>query len=158
MPCLLFICTANICRSPVAEGLTRQRLEKEKMAGWMVASAGTWAMQQRGAADNSLLLLAEREIDMRAHQAQMVDEPLLARADLVLCMAQGHVEALQAEFPQHAYKIYLLSAMTGRRFSVADPYGQDLDAYRHMVREVDQLIEQGWPNIVALAQENAAGR
>jgi protein-tyrosine-phosphatase len=88
----------------------------------------------------------------------MVDEVLLARADLVLCMAQGHVEALQAEFPQHAHKIYLLSAMTGRAYSVADPYGQDIGAYRRMVKEVDDLINTGWPNIVTLAQENTAGR
>lgn len=157
MPHLLFICTANICRSPVAEGLTRQRLEREGMADWTVSSAGTWALQRRGAAENSLLLLTERDIDMSAHRAQMVNESLLAHADLVLCMTQGHLEALQAEFPQHAHKIYLLSAMNGRSFSVADPYGQDLDSYRRMVEEVAQLIDEGWPNIVALARENATG-
>lgn len=157
MPHLLFVCTANICRSPVAEGLTRQRLDRNGLGDWTVSSAGTWALQNRGAAENSLQLLAERGIDMHQHRATIVEEEQLAEADLVLCMESGHVEALQTEFPQHAHKIFLLTAMSGRGYSVADPYGQEMDAYRRMIQEMDALLEKGWANIVTLAQENAAG-
>jgi protein-tyrosine phosphatase len=72
MPHILFICTANICRSPVAEGLLRRRLEDEGLADWTVSSAGTWAQLRRGAASTSVELLAGRDIDISDHRAREV--------------------------------------------------------------------------------------
>lgn len=158
MPHVLFVCTANICRSPVAEGLLRQRLQARGLAGWQVSSAGTWAMQQRSASENSVIVMAAQGIDIRAHRAQMVSGELLAVVDLVLCMETGHAEALQVEFPDYANKIYLLTEMVGRHYSISDPYGAPLPAYKSMANEVADLIDRGLENIVVLAQQNALAR
>ena len=158
MPHILFICTANICRSPVAEGLLRRRLEKEGMTSWTVASAGTWAQLKRGAASNSIRVMADQGIDIREHQARLVTAEMLEEADLVLCMEQGHAEALRNEFPDTADKIYLLSEMVGRKYSIGDPYGGPLPEYRRMATDVGEIITDGFEQIVELAEKNATSQ
>jgi len=114
-------------------------------------------MIERGAARYSCEILAEQGLDLSAHQARMIDEHMLAEADLVLCMESGHVEALQTEFPAHAKKLYLLSEMVGRKYSISDPYGQPRDAYERMVKELTGLIDEGLDRIVAIVEANHTG-
>jgi protein-tyrosine phosphatase len=155
MPNILVVCTANICRSPVGEVVLRDRLHKQGLTNWTVASAGTWAEPDRNAATFSRQLMAAQGFDLEAHRSHMVTEPDLAAADLVLVMEMGHAEALRAEFPQHAGKIYLLSEMAGPRYSITDPYGGPLEAYQEMVTELTTLIEKGLPRIMQLARAKA---
>ncbi|MFQ5400318.1 MAG: low molecular weight phosphotyrosine protein phosphatase [Anaerolineae bacterium] len=157
MPNILVVCTANICRSPVGEAILRARLQERGLHNWRVSSAGTWAMIERRAARFSREILAEQGLDLSAHQARMIDEHMLAKADLVLCMESGHVEALQTEFPAHAKKLYLLSEMVGRKYSISDPYGQPRDAYERMVKELTSLIDDGLDRIVAIVEANHTG-
>lgn len=152
---VLFVCTANICRSPVAEGVFRNRLAKQNMSGWTVSSTGTWAMQVRGASRNSVIVMERVGIDISQHQARMVDSDMLAEADLVICMESNHAEALRAEFPSEAHKIYMLTEMIGRRYNITDPYGGPLPEYERMANDVTSLIDEGFANIVKLAQENS---
>lgn len=155
MPHVLMICTANICRSPVAEGLLRDRLQKRALTDWTVSSAGTWAQVKRGASQNSVIVMDDRGLDISNHQSQMVEAHHLRQADLVLCMETGHAEALRAEFHQYAPKIHLLTEMAGRNYSVSDPYGQSLNAYKLMANEVEEIIDEGLDEIIRLAEENA---
>lgn len=155
---ILVVCTANICRSPVGEALLRDRLQKRGLEDWVVSSAGTWAQVKRGASQYSVELMAEQGLDISAHQAQMVEAKHLATADLLLCMERGHAEALRAEFPESADKIYLFSEMVGKKYSISDPYGRSREAYELMVTDLSDIIDQGLDKIVALAEVNAARR
>ena len=154
MPHILFVCTANICRSPVAEAVLRHRLEERGMEEWTVRSAGTWAIQERGAAQNSIRVLAERGIDISDHRSRMVSSELLKEADLILCMESGHVEALKAEFPEAVGRIHLLSEMAGESFSISDPYREPLEQYQRMANTVTDLIDGGLQRIIDLAWAN----
>ncbi len=154
---ILVVCTANICRSPVAEAVLRDRLHQAGLTDWTVSSAGTWAIVARQASRFSTELMAEKGLDISNHAAAMVDEDRLKTADLVLCMESGHAEALKVEFPQFAHKIFLLSEMVGYHYSISDPYGGPIAAYRNMVQEVTRLIEGGLPRIVELAEDGAKG-
>ena len=151
MPHILFICTANICRSPVAEGLLRRRLAEEGLSDWTVSSAGTWAQLQRGAASTSIELLAERGIDIGDHRAREVTRQAVETADLILCMEAGHAEALRVEFPEAAERIYRLSEMAGAKENIKDPYGGPYQGYVRMVDELAELIEAGLPRILGVA-------
>jgi len=158
MPQILLVCTANVCRSPVAEALLKQRLHEQGYNDWVVKSAGTWATFPRSASRYSIELMAERDIDIHSHRAQMIDESLLRESDLVLCMEEGHVEALQIEFSTYRAKIYTLSEMVAKRYSIADPYGGPRSAYEDMVAELSQLVDVGFERIVALVEENSRQR
>ncbi len=151
---ILVICTANICRSPVVEGLITDRLEKQGYTNWTIHSAGTWAQNGRSVTQYSAEVMQEIEnIDIFAHSARMVTAEILGEADLVLCMTKNHVEALRVEFHDHAAKIYLLSQMVdNRRYNIADPYGSAKPNYVRMYKQVKDLVEQGLPRIVELAQ------
>lgn len=155
---IIIVCTANICRSPVVHALLADRLQRNGYQDWQVTSAGTWAEYGQLASNFSVEVLAEQGFDISGHRSQPINEELLAWADLVLCLATGHAEALKAEFRSEKHKIYLLSAMSGRPYSVHDPYGEPRFAYEQMVQEVTKLVDDGLPRIIELGQENQRRR
>lgn len=153
-PHILIICTANICRSPVAEVLLRTRLAAAGLADWVVVSAGTWAEKGHPAAPFSIALMAERGLNLHPHRSQPVTALLMQQADLLLCLETGHANTLRAAYPTHQHKIYTIRQMVNKRGSVRDPYGGSRRHYEHMVAEVDDLIEHGFSRIQTLAQGN----
>jgi protein-tyrosine phosphatase len=157
MPHILIVCTANICRSPVAEVLLRDRLQRLGLGDWTVSSAGTWAEPGRAAAAYSRSLMAQLGFDLSSHRSRAIEEADLAQADLILGMESGHVEALRVEFEAHADRIFLLSQMVGLRYSVSDPYGGPLSGYQRMIIELTGLIDDGLPRIVELAKARPEG-
>ncbi len=157
MPHILFVCTANICRSPVGEGLLRHLWQQRRVAGWSVGSAGTWAVTGQPASPYSVQVMAERGIDISRHRSRKLNDQLLQQTSLVLCMEWRHVATVQAEFPAHAAKIFTLGQMSGAKGDVADPYGSPLANYRKMAAEVAALLDAGYGRMMALAGENTAG-
>ncbi len=153
---ILVVCTANICRSPVGEALLRQRLLQRGLESWTVSSSGTWAQVERKAARYSIKLMAEQGLDLNQHRASMIEVDDLQAADLILCMESGHVEALKAEFPAHAERIYLISEMVEKRYNIQDPYRRSQGTYQQMIAELTGIIDIGLDRIIALAEENAA--
>src|SRR5215203_4249684 len=103
MPTIVFVCTANICRSPVTQALFSDWVKRQDLGGqglpdaWRVLSAGTWAEPGALAATYAREALAAQGLDLAAHRAQRVEAPLMAQADLVVCMTRSHCEALRAE-------------------------------------------------------------
>ena len=156
---IVMICTGNVCRSPFAEKLLQHHLNKiEACADWVVSSAGTNIDAQVKASYGSVVMAAERGLDLDAHVAQAVSAEIIQNADLLLCMTHKHKQALQQAYGTHADKVYLLSEMVGVECDVADPFEEPLEAYRVMAEEVEQLIEQGLPKIIDLASLNATSR
>jgi protein-tyrosine phosphatase len=153
-PFILVVCTANICRSPVAEVLLRMKLHAAGFKNWTVVSAGTWAAEGHRAAPFSIDLMAERGLDIRSHRSQPVTERLMQQANLVLCMETGHARTLRQAYPAHQRKTYTIRQMIKKRGSVRDPYGGARRQYERMVAEVDDLIDRGFPRIQTLAQGN----
>jgi protein-tyrosine-phosphatase len=149
---ILVVCTANICRSPVGEAVLRDRLQSRGLTDWTVASAGTWGLDGHGASQYSIQVMAEKGLDLQAHQARTITEKMLGEADLVVCMESGHVEAIKAEFLHYQEKVFLLSQMIGRRYSISDPYGGPLEGYQRMAEEVTNIIDEGLEKIISLAQ------
>jgi protein-tyrosine-phosphatase len=159
MPSILLVCTANICRSPMAEVMLRRKLENEGMPGeWQVSSAGTWATDGIRASEMGVAVMRERGLDTGAHRSRAVTDAILAEADLILTMTSGHAEALRAEFPEARGRIRLLSEMSGPPYDVRDPYGGTLDQYRQTANELESLIDRGIERIVELAAQNEARR
>lgn len=152
MPSVLFVCTANVCRSPMAMALWRKKLGAAA-DDWRIASAGTWAMDGERAASLAQAVLAGREIDLSTHRSRSVTREMLRPFNLILTMERGHKEALRAEFPEFATRIYLLHEMVGNIREVRDPMGSTLIDFQDTVREIDEILTQGYDRICELASD-----
>ena len=117
MPKILIICTANLCRSPMAAALLRRKLNAEKMVDWQVGSAGTWARDGNPAPEYGRRLMASVGMDISHHRSRVVTKEILNDADLILTMEEGHKEALRAEFPSAGPRVSMAFS-SPRRFSL----------------------------------------
>lgn len=149
---ILIVCSANQCRSPMAEGLLRRRLTSAGIAERVqVSSAGTWARAGVPATPTAVEVMAERGIDISAHRSQEVSAEILAEADLVLVMTRSHAESLIAEFPDAAPRILSFAGLIGGSFDIADPVGLPAADYRATADELLRLIDAGWGRILSAA-------
>jgi len=128
---VLFVCTGNICRSPMAEYLFRARAPKT--LGWNALSAGTSAAPDWPASPESVIALQERGIDGNQHRSQSVTRELLKAADLIVTMTTRHRQDLIRFDPSSASKIRLMTSFgaSGEGRDIPDPIGLSLDVYRH---------------------------
>ena len=154
MPSVLFVCTANQFRSPIAAACLRELLARENLEHeWRVESAGTWAedgLRTPGFAARAADSLGLGGLE--SHRTRQVDQELLERFDLILVMEAGHKEALCAEFPSVCRRVYLLSELVdGLPYDIPDPAvpGVDPGAAGSMIFD---LIARGGDKILKLAQ------
>jgi len=149
MPTLLFVCTGNTGRSPMAAALLSAWLDRRGLAeAWQVWSAGLAA--EEGAPPEALAreVLAERALDIAAHRARRITAELVAASQLIVCMTRAHQRALQRDFPSAAPKTMLFSAWARQAFDVPDPYGAPKSVYVALCEQLEQLIEQGGEDLL----------
>lgn len=141
---ILFVCTANICRSPMAETIFNA-LAKDKGLAFRARSAGTAALVGKPMAPNAVAVLEELGIYPEDHQARQVDRAMLAEAELVLAMGPRHVAALRRLCDGLAGEIYTLpeyATGVSSDETISDPYGHTISTYRSSVRQLLRYIEQ----------------
>jgi len=133
---LLFVCTGNTCRSPMAEGIFNVYAAAEHLNA-SAESAGIMVTGAAPACDNAILTAAEYGADLSSHRARRINESMIDACDAVLCMTYGHQSVLERMFPQYAEKIMCLSSE-----DIADPYGGDLKLYRQTAEQIDAAIRK----------------
>ena len=149
MSVVMFVCTGNICRSPMAEGLLRDKLAREGLAGrHQVLSTGVWAVEGRPASANAVAVMDERGIDIHDHIARTITADDMAEADLILVMSRDHAQMIRNTWPQYDWQVFRLSEMIGKRKEIEDPYGGSLKEYRACADLIARYIEQGFKRIL----------
>jgi protein-tyrosine-phosphatase len=137
---LLFVCTANICRSPMADALARRYAEER---GWTyeILSAGTHAREGDAAAANAVKAVREVGGDLSGHRSQPMTEELARWADRILVMEMRHAADVRERFPIADEKVQLLGTFGGL-VEIDDPYGSWIFTYRRRRDEIRRCVEQ----------------
>ncbi len=150
MPSILFVCSANQCRSPMGEVLFRQLLEEKGEADeWRVESAGVWAYQGAKATQNAQVVMVERGLNLEGHRSQPTDQALLKQFDIIIVMEEEHKVVLQERNPTLAERILTIRELVGGHGDFDDPVGGSEKVYRRAAGAIFNLLSEGWTKIKA---------
>ena len=128
---ILFVCTGNTCRSPMAECMMRALAGD----GWQIASAGTYAMIGAPASIGAQRAMQRRGLSLKNHRSQAVTSVLLSQMDLIIGMSQSHILQLRMMYPDCQTPM--------RAFDdppISDPYGGDDAAYERAARDIERQL------------------
>ncbi len=158
---VMFVCTGNTCRSPMAEGILRQMAENEGLEYMDVTSAGMSTYDGYPATTFAVRAAHSAGIDISSiHSTQLMSE-LMHEADLVLALAKNHYDQMLSLYPENAHKVFLLKAFPERgavpELSVADPIGLDLVFYEQTFAEIKAELERIWPHIKSMYDNKIQG-
>jgi protein-tyrosine-phosphatase len=143
---IVFVCTGNICRSPMAEYMLRARMKES--SDWKIASAGLAACPGLPASAAAVHVLARDGIDLSSHRSRALDRSLVDAADVLVVMTAAHSDQIRMLFPQAMGQVFLLTSFCEHGGDVPDPIGSSVDAY---VRTRD-LIDRALPDLVSFLE------
>ena len=141
---VLFVCRANVCRSPMAEAIF-DALAGDKGLGWRAESAGVAALEGEDVTPNARAALEEVGIHAGGHRARQVGRGMLEGADLVLAMGPRQVAALRRDFGGLSGKVHALPAYAvgaPDEEGIPDPYGHTMTAFRASLRQLLEHVER----------------
>ncbi len=146
MVTILFVCTGNTCRSPMAEGIFRDMLAKKTGCpvdlltsnGYKVLSAGVMAYNSAPPTPEAVAVCKEMGVDISSHKAKLLHAEMINQADIIFVMSRMHYNALLQMVPQAKARTFML----GGDRDIADPIGEDIDGYRRCANEIVNYLRE----------------
>ena len=148
---ILTVCTGNICRSPIAEGILKKLLADSHSI--KISSAGTHALDGNPASEFALITAHENGIDISGHCSRPLDKKLIRNSNFILCMEPIQIEWILSLDPSVYEKVYNLAEFSGdeNKKKIPDPYGSSLREYRECFKDIALCLNSFVPTIISSA-------
>ena len=146
MTTIICVCTANVCRSPMAAALLKTALDNR--GDIEVLSAGVSAIPNAGPSENAARIMGQVGIDISGHTSTQLTEDLVQRSSLILVMTRSHKNEILRSFPDAGKKVKLLGEYNAQKteksddnLDIRDPIGLPLEDYQHCYHDIKKAIE-----------------
>ena len=132
---ILVVCVGNICRSPMAEALLKQRYPRKN-----IDSAGVGALVGHPADPAALEIMTAQQLDITKHIAKQLDENLAKKADIIFTMSDGQTKWIEERWPFCRGKTFKLGHWKNK--DIADPYKHEMSAFKTAYQDIVDSLEQ----------------
>lgn len=158
---ILFVCTGNTCRSPIAEGILKKMLKEDGIEHLTVSSAGISGLENIPASPFAIEVAKLRSVDLSLHRSHQLTKKMLEEADLILTMSQEHLDYIRRIDRKAREKAFLLRVFPqphplsnedqnqGVLF-IKDPIGGSLEDYKRSFLEIEKEVKRIFPDILRL--------
>lgn len=152
---ILFVCSGNSCRSPIAEGLLKAKLAADFKDNVVVQSAGTLGINGNPATEYAIHVTDELGGDIEQHRSQGLTEELVREADIIFCMAPEHEKYIVSLIPEVRENVFLLRSFargSEEKFTekIEDPIGASLEVYQQCGEFIDEELDRILPTLKKL--------
>lgn len=143
---ILFVCTGNTCRSPMAAKIMQKKAIESKL-NLEVQSAGIFALEGYPASEHAKSIMKEYGMADH-HETTRISNEILKWADIVLTMTMEHKRILNEQWPEYTDKVYSLKEFirsengTNHHLDIEDPFGGSVEIYRSTAKEIEEAIDQ----------------
>jgi len=141
---ILFVCTGNTCRSPMAEALFRSILEAEGYDNeYECSSAGVYAFEGDSSTVEAIEAMKKYGLDISKHYARILDYEMIQNAYIILTMTKDHKRMILDVYPEAADKVFTLKEFAGYTeddWDISDPFGFDVDIYEACAEEIETVL------------------
>ncbi len=143
---VMFVCTGNICRSAMAEGILK-KIAIDKKLDLEVYSSGIYAEDGDNATYNAIYVARNYDIDISSHRATNIRNSKIDKMDIILCATKSHKDAVIYMYPNLEGKVYTIKEYAeldnnGKDIDIRDPWGYDVEIYNNCILEIERCIEE----------------
>ncbi len=142
----MFICTGNICRSAMAEGMMKKKIKENNIKA-QVFSCGIYAQTGEEPTNHAVEVMKQYNVDITAHRATNIRDSKIKEMDVILCATNSHKQNVKYLYPELKEKIYTMKeyaglAKNGKDLDIQDPWGYDRNVYQHCAEEIQESLEK----------------
>lgn len=143
---IMFICTGNICRSAMAEGIMKKIVE-DKNIDAKIYSCGIYAETGDYATYNAIEAASQYDVDISSHRATNIRKSKIEEMDLILCATQSHKQSVIHLYPNLKEKVYTMKEYAkldknGQDLDIKDPWGYDINVYNNCAIEIEKCLQE----------------
>ena len=141
---IMFICTGNICRSAMAEGMMK-KLAKDDNLDLDICSCGIYAEDGNYATYNAVEAAKYYDVNIEGHRATNISKSKIREMDIILCATESHKQSVLYMYPELKEKVFTMKEYAeldknGQDMDIKDPWGYDMNVYQNCAEEIEKCL------------------